>query len=537
MPAGAGETLLLGIAVELDAQGVVRGVSLANQQFDQFDARADRVVRRSQQRNRDIQQGLQMAAGAATAMGASTLAMGEIARRGLLQPMISEAQNFEVEFAQLQFVTSETGAGLERLRDTAIRTGLETQFSPAEATEAMRRLRAAGLSTAEMYDALRPALDLATASAGQVELAEAATATAAALAKFRTQGESARSIIDTVAEATRQTNIQFHDFAIITNALRDFPIRFRATAAETFALAGAMRNVGQLSAQSGQAIAQLGYRLVRAQTMMDRFHRTGVGRSRVREMIEAAKELNVRLFDQEGRLRSVTDVIIDMTAPMNRNLTDQRRMTLASTLFGPAASAVVTALRKFRLENLRGGPAIRELIRRLEQSQGVSRQAAATFENTARGLRVFITGTIQTILILLGETLAPVLRVIMTAIRAVLNQFLELIQASPVLRSLIGGLIVAFVVLSFVVGTALLALGGLGFMLAWWTPVIMGGVAALTAVAAVLGILMVLAIQFGGVFWRLVLWLRGQPDSCTWPLLGTGAESGTSLWIGSLTSA
>jgi len=442
-----------------------------------------------------------MAAGAATAMGAASLAVGEITRRGVLQPMIDEAEGFEVEFAQLRFVSGATGDELERLRETAIRTGLETQFSPAEATRAMRMLLAAGLETEEMYRSLQPALDLSTASAGTVSLATAAQVTAAAIAKMGNDSWDARRIMDTYADATRATNLQFEDMRVILNGMGDFPLMFEATAAEVFALGGMLRNVGQLSGQAGQAMGILGRRLIQADTILRRIDESGRQvTGRYADIQRAMERLNVQLFDSDNQLRPMVEVFGDMADALATVTDDTERLRLQNVLLGPQAGAVLTAMGNYEREGERGGQALRSLVARLSDAEGVSRMAAETFEETARGVRIFIQGTVQTIQILLGEALGPALRVVMDVTREILGRFLELIQANPLLARGIGFLVVGIVALSFVTGTLLIGLGALLFALSGLVPILTAGTAVLAGVATALGVVAAAVVALVLVF-------------------------------------
>lgn len=503
MPAGAGERMMLGIAIEVDASGVIQGVSIVEREMDRVERRADQAQRRNQELARGAQQGLHAAAGVATAMGASALAFGEVARRGLLQPMITESENFEVEMSQLQFVSNATAEEMERLRATAIQTGLATQFSPAQAASALRMLRAAGIDAETTFESLNSVLDVATASAGTLDLSTAAGAVAASMNKMRGSGETAREMMDAFAEATRNTNLQFENLPVVINAIGDLAQRFRMPSSEVFAFAGVLRNTGKLSAQAGQSLRIMGDRLVQNVRRLRMAREAGRELSPTLRQIETAMErFNVALFDNEGRLRPMIDVVADVADGLGNVENDAERLTLQLALLGPQGSSVVSAMADFQdqLTGLTGGAGIRALTTRLREANGTSRDAAAAFENTARGLRVFIEGTVQTILIILGETLAPAIRTIMEGLRAVLNQFLELIQANPMLARAIGFLVVGLIVFSFIMGTALLALAGFIFLVSALIPIVTAGAGVLTGFIAALGGVLAALLAVGAVF-------------------------------------
>jgi TP901 family phage tail tape measure protein len=483
MPA-AGEKLMLGIALELDAQGVVRGVSLAEGAMGGLQRRSQTQANNIESQMQRSIGGLQQAAGAAAVLGTASLAAGEAMRRGVVNPMIAEAEAFEVEMSQLQFVSQATGEELNRLREISIQTGLATQFSPAQAVEALRRLRASGLQTEEAITALQATLDLSTASAGMLDLSVAAETAGAAIQKFRPQGETAREVFDAFAQATRATNFQMEQIPVFLRSLRDMPVRFRATSAEVFALGGALRNLGLMPAQAGNAIAGLGRRLVLVESQMQRFQgRTSRLTPSQRQLVEAFRFFNVRLFDSQNRLRNMTDVFADLGDAVAGMQGDQERLTRGQRLLGDQAGQVVTALGALRHGALRGGEAFRALVAEIGNSEGVSREAAATFEDTARGMRIFLEGTIQTIRILLGEMLAPVIGSLLWLLRTISGAFLNLIRRSPALARALSWLALGMTVLLITGGSLILMFAGLALFISSLIPLITSAGAAMAALS------------------------------------------------------
>jgi len=468
--AGAGETLMLGIAVELDASGVVRGVSLAEEQLE-------RLERRSRNSGRNAMQDLQnqlsagsQAAGSAMMVGLGAVGAGEAMRRMVLNPMLQNAEEFEVEFSRLGFVSGAMGDELEAMRALALRTGVETQFSPTQAMSGLRRLRAAGLETQESIHALRSSLDLATASAGMLGLDRATLSTAAAIAQFRHQFDTAnermnasKTIMDNWAQTTRETALSMEDLPVIMRSLRGMPNVWEANANEVFGLAGMLRSAGLSAADSAQAVSGLGRRFAILSRSMARWQRMQERGSRrmMPEAVRAFKRFGVEIFDSEGKIRGMTTVVGELIDAYRRFGSDEDRIRDLNTLLGMQAAQVVSAGASFRRFGMEGSGAMAEMIRRIGDSEGAMRAGAAAFENTLQGMKIFVVGSMQTIAVVLGELLAPVIKTVVTLAKEMANGFLAFINAYPNVARGIAIFILGFTVLTIAGGTLIVVVSGL----------------------------------------------------------------------------
>ncbi len=114
----------------------------------------------------------------------------------------------------------------------------------------------------------------------------------------------------------------------------------------------------------------------------------------------------------------------------------------------------------------------------------MSREAAATFENTARGMRIFLAGTIQTIRILLGEMLAPAIGALLWLLRTISGAFLNLIRQSPALARVLSFLALGMTVLLITGGSLILMFAGLAMFISALIPLITSAGAAMAALSA-----------------------------------------------------
>ncbi len=126
-------------------------------------------------------------AGAATVAGAFALA--------------DAAGKFEQSIAAVAAVSGATAKELEQLKNAAINAGIETQFSPTEATIGLRELAQAGYNAQESMKLLRPVLDLAAGSLGELTPQAAAGLAAQALKAFGIRMNDAGSSVDRMLQA------------------------------------------------------------------------------------------------------------------------------------------------------------------------------------------------------------------------------------------------------------------------------------------------------------------------------------------------
>jgi TP901 family phage tail tape measure protein len=142
-------------------------------------------------------QKLQSTSQAMNAVGVGAVAIGALAATGVALA-VSKFAEFDQAMSEVQASTHETEANMGLLRQAAIDAGASTVFSATEAANAINELAKAGVSTADiMGGALSGALDLA--SAGGLEVADAAEIAATAMTQFGLAGTDVPHIADLLA--------------------------------------------------------------------------------------------------------------------------------------------------------------------------------------------------------------------------------------------------------------------------------------------------------------------------------------------------
>lgn len=312
--------------------------------------------------------------------------------------MIARASAFDETMSNVQAVTGATAVEMIGLRDAALDAGEATVFSATEAATATAELAKAGVSTGDILrGGLRGALDLA--SAGGLDLAQAAETAAQAMTTFNLTGADVPRIADTLAAAANKSAADVDDMAI---ALKQSGQVAAQVGLDIETTSGALA----LFAQNGLRGSDAGTSL---RTMLLRLNPTS------EEASKTMKALGIDFYDSEGRFVGLAGAAEQLRTKM-AGLTDEQRVQAMTTIFGQDAirgasilyrtgaagvdqwtsavsdSGYAAELARVKTDNLRGdieqlGGAIETgLIQTGQQADGVLRGIVQGATDAVRGL-------------------------------------------------------------------------------------------------------------------------------------------------------
>ncbi len=124
---------------------------------------------------------------------------------------VQTAADFEASMVKMQSVTGFTGKAFEDLKKKAIKLGVETQFAPEEAVEAMKALGTAGLNAQQVLDSIDATVAFAGASQGALTMDNAAVTLSATLNAFQIPANKASDVVNKLTRITQISSIQFQD--------------------------------------------------------------------------------------------------------------------------------------------------------------------------------------------------------------------------------------------------------------------------------------------------------------------------------------
>lgn len=346
--------------------------------------------------------------GVAAAAGLAVAGIGAIAgAAAALSPMIDLAKEFEASLVTLGIAASASGESLETLEAAAIAVGGDASLlgvSASGAAEAMTGLYKAGLTTteimgdmqgylagtAELGGALRAAIDLAAAS--ELDMVQASDLVAIALATFG-------GALETETERAEFINAAMNNMVQAADA----------SVAEVGDLAAALSTAGPVFAQYGYSIEDTNNALAILSTRGITGAEAGTAlKSMLMNMLRPTKDvqeawgsLGLSMYDTEGNMRDLRDVVGDLEGALS-GMTEQQRNQYMTTLAG---SYGIKALSTLLAEGAEGWDAMAEAT---ANAAGIQAQAAAK-ANTLAGAQEALDGALETIKIQIGQAFIPAL--------------------------------------------------------------------------------------------------------------------------------
>ena len=427
---------------------------------------------------RQLEAGLRQARQRAEAFGKSArsvgLSLGALSAPvvGLGAVSVRTFARFEQNMAQVRGITGATGEEFEALTETAKELGRTTAFTATEASEALRFLGMTGLSSAESIEALPRLLTLA--SAGALELGEAADIATNIATPFNISAADMGRVVDVLAAAATGANTNVRQMGVAMSFAAPVAQSAGIEFEEAAAAIALMGNSGIQATRAGTAMRGGLTRLLKP---------TG-------EAAELLDELGIQTTGADGKMRSLTAVFGDLAAA---ELTTEQRITI----FGQEALSGMNAV----LEGTADG-SFPAFIEQMRASGGTAQRLADTNLDNLSGSITLLRSGVEGAALAVGETLAPSIRGLAEFLTRIIPPVTEFISSNRTLVTIVaaGG-----------AGLAALAVavGGLGIVVpavATGVGVLTGAVGALSGAAGVSSVaIRLLWTAISGPFAPLVL--------------------------------
>ena len=362
---------------------------------------------------------------------------------------IDTAADFEKSMNTMGAVAGVPAPKLAELRDLAIDLGKKTVFSANEAAQAQLELSKAGISTADiMGGALKNTLDLATA--GDLDLAQAATIAANAMNVFHLSGAQSLQAVDALSGAANASSADVDDLseALQQGALAAF--RAGLSVQETTAALAAFADAGLRGSDAGTSLKTFLLNLVPSTSKAEK----------------TMKKLDVSFVDAQGNIKSLAEIAEILRVQLG-DLTQAEQQAALKAMFGTDAYRAASVVME---QGAKG-------IERYTQATSDSGNAAKVAAGKMKGLPGLIErfkGTFETFLLKVGEgELQKVVENIANSVTGLLEAFMNL---SPEMQATI----VKVAVLGAAFGPALRVVGAFSSTIGGLTKVV-GGVIGLFA--------------------------------------------------------
>jgi TP901 family phage tail tape measure protein len=371
----------------------------------------------------------------AQTFGVATAVIG-----GGLGYTVKKAADFEQAMSNAESVMNpedvkKYSSALEKL---AITAGSKTVYSATEAAEAIGELQKAGVSTSDiMHGALYGSLNLATA--GELDLKDAAEVASTALNAFRKDNISVSQAADILAGAANASATDVgelkYGLSMVSAVASGVGWTFKdtTTALATFAQAGL---------KGSDAGTSLKTMLMNLQPQTDKqaaeFKKLGI----------ITKDGSNKFVDAHGHFKDLKDISEILRKSLS-GLTDAQRQAALETMFGSDAIRAGNILYKA------GAKGITDMANAMSKIKAadVAKQKLDNFKGTLEQLR----GSLETASITLGESLTPALRALTVVVQHAVDGFNSLPE--PMQHLIAIGAAVVAAVLGIVTAFGFIAMG------------------------------------------------------------------------------
>ena len=348
---------------------------------------------------------------------------------GIVGAATAVGNEFEAQMSRVQAIAGATGEELNLLTEQALQLGAQTSFSATEAAEGMENLASAGFTTEEIMEAIPGLLDLAASSGS--ELATASEIAASAIRGFGLDASEAGHVADVFAEAAARTNAQTEDMGNAMKYIAPVAHTMGISLEETAAAIGIMSDAGIKGEQAGTTLRGALTRLTKP----------------TNKMIGTMEELGISFYDNEGKMKSLTE-IVKMLQDSMQGLSDEEQQYALTTLFGTESLSGMLALIS------RGPEELSTMTNSFKDCDGAASEMADTMLNNTFGAIEEMNGAIESLGIKIQQILAPYIVEAANKVQELVNKFLNLPESTQKTILAIAGIVAA-------IGPALLIIGKL----------------------------------------------------------------------------
>ena len=320
---------------------------------------------------------------------------------------VTTAANFESSMSQVQATMGITKDSMSTLDGQSVNTmdalsnlakemGASTAFSATECAEALNYLALAGYSTQEMADTLPTVLNLA--AAGGIDLASASDMVTDAMSALGMETSEADTMVDQMAKTASTTNTSVAQLGEGILTIGATAKSIKGGTAELNTALGILANNGIKGAEGGTHLRNI---ILSLQNPTD-------------QAAAKMQELGVSVYDSEGNMRSMNDILGDLNTSME-GMTSEDKANIISTIFNKTDLSSVNAL----LANT--GSTWDSLQSSIENSAGAAQQMADTQLDNLQGQLTLLKSALEGLAISFGQLLMPALKSIVGAVQKVVD--------------------------------------------------------------------------------------------------------------------
>lgn len=314
---------------------------------------------------------------------------------------VATANNFEDAMSQAAGALNKPMSQMEELRQLAIKTGQETIFSATEAGNAITELAKGGLTEADIKaGALQTTMDLAASSG--MDLGSAANTVVQAMGAFGLEADKSAQAANALAGAAAASST---DVEPLTQGLAQCSAQaYNAgwSIQETTAVLGRFADAGITGSDAGASL----------KTMLQRLA------APTDEAAAVIENLGIQTRDSGGNLLGASAIAEELQTKMG-GLDSATRDAALQTIFGSDAMRAATIMMNT------GSEGLAKYVQATNDQEAAQRLANSQMGEGSRAIEE-LKGTLETAGIIIGDTLAPIIKELAEFITELVNKFSQL---------------------------------------------------------------------------------------------------------------
>lgn len=439
------------VAIKLAGQlsgGFVRSFSQASSAVRNLGTDLDRLktkeeklfkARQNLQKNLSgLSKNAPYATGAGVALGAG------------LSTSVSTGMDFEAQISKVGAISRASAEDMAKLEAKARELGAATSWSATQAAEGMQYLSMAGFSTDQILKAMPGMLSLA--SAGAVDLGQAADIASNILSGFNMQASEMGLVGDVLVNTFTKSNTSLESLGVTMKYAAPIAVAYGLGIEQVAAMAAKLGDAGIQGSDAGTALRSMMVRLSKP----------------TKETAEALAALGVEL-KKNGKMKDMATILAEI-AKAEEKLSEAGRLRANATIFGTEALSAASVLMK---QSVNGE------LQKFEQAvkaAGSSEEVAGRQLDNLKGDVTKLGSGLQELQLIIYGTIQPALRDLASWTTDIVTKVQGWCRENPALTKTITlaavaiatataaalPMVAAFRTMAFVVGAAKLPFSILG---------------------------------------------------------------------------
>ena len=367
--------------------------------------------------------------------------LGKSMTLGLTVPLAGAAvaavkvgNDFETSMSQAAGALDKPMAQMGSLRDLALKTGQDTQFSATEAGNAITELAKGGLTEAQIKGgALKATMDLAASSG--MELGVSANTVVQAMGAFGLSATQSAQAVNALAgaAAASSTDVEPLSQGLAQCAAQAHLVGWSIQ--DTTAVLGEFADAGVVGSDAGTSL----------KTMLQRL---GAPTDDAATKMES---LGINVWDSSGHMKNAAGIAQELQAKMG-GLSDAQKQAAMNTIFGSDATRAASIL----MNN--GASGLQKYTKATNDQSAASRLASSQMGESAKAIEQ-MKGSLETAAIQIQGVLAPTITAIANKIGDLATAFSNLSPTAQKTILVVAGIVAALGPLLLIISGVLTTIG------------------------------------------------------------------------------